>query len=265
MSSSSQRSYYREQSGSSMNTYKSMGASNSCAENLPPKTLSKVAREIRDLHRNPPEGVRLVLDDNSANISSQSNSLSEIMAELEGPTDTPYEKRYFQLKLCLPPTFPSNPPRGYFLTKIYHPNVDTSNGSICVNTLKKDWTANTTLSHVLSVIRCLLIVPFPESSLNDEAGKLFMESYDEFARRARLMSNVHGRSSPCSSYLLSEKKSKGGEVLENVSKNGNTENIMKESNHIRDNKVSKANAPFGQSSAKAKSKKLQKKKSLKRL
>mmetsp|Transcript_15891 Transcript_15891/g.16081 ORF Transcript_15891/g.16081 Transcript_15891/m.16081 type:complete len:89 (+) Transcript_15891:439-705(+) len=62
-----------------------------------------------------------------------------------------------------------------------------------------------------------------------------------------------------------KKKSKGGEVLENVSKNGNTENIMKESNHIRDNKVSKASAPFGQSSAKAKSKKLQKKKSLKRL
>ena len=33
---------------------------------------------------------------------------------------------------------------GYFLTKIYHPNV-APNGDICVNTLKKDWTADTTL------------------------------------------------------------------------------------------------------------------------
>ena len=33
-----------------------------------------------------------------------------------------------------------------------------STGAICVNTLKKDWTAETTFSHVLSVIRCLLIV-----------------------------------------------------------------------------------------------------------
>jgi ubiquitin-conjugating enzyme E2 S len=41
------------------------------------------------------------------------------------------------------------------------------------------------------VIRCLLIVPFPESSLNDEAGKLFMESYDEYFRRAKLMTSVH--------------------------------------------------------------------------
>lgn len=57
-----------------------------------------------------------------------------------------------------------------------------------------------TFSHVLSVIRCLLIVPFPESSLNDEAGKLFMESYEEYARRAKLMAGVHGRPRPFSAY-----------------------------------------------------------------
>lgn len=28
------------------------------------------------------------------------------------------------------------------------------------------------------VIKCLLIVPFPESALNEEAGKMFMEDYD---------------------------------------------------------------------------------------
>lgn len=72
--------------------------------------------------------------------------------------------------------------------------MDVSTGAICVNTLKKDWTTGTTLSHVAAVIRCLLIVPFPESSLNDEAGKLFMESYEEYAKRARLMADVHGRS-----------------------------------------------------------------------
>jgi ubiquitin-conjugating enzyme E2 S len=79
---------------------------------------------------------------------------------------------------------------GYFLTKIFHPNVSTA-GDICVNTLKKDWTSETTLAHVLAVIRCLLIVPFPESSLNDDAGKLFMDSYDEYSRKAKLMTSIH--------------------------------------------------------------------------
>ena len=36
-------------------------------------------------------------------------------------------------------------------------------------------------------------MPFPESSLNDEAGKLFMDSYDEFARRAKIMTEVHAK------------------------------------------------------------------------
>ncbi len=36
------------------------------------------------------------------------------------------------------------------------------------------------LSHIFEVIKCLLIIPFPESSLNEEAGKQFMESYEEF-------------------------------------------------------------------------------------
>lgn len=79
---------------------------------------------------------------------------------------------------------------GYFLTKIFHPNVGPT-GDICVNTLKKDWKSDVTLSHVLQVVRCLLIVPFPESSLNDDAGKLFMENYAEYARKARLMTSIH--------------------------------------------------------------------------
>eukprot|EP00978_Attheya_sp_CCMP212_P022247 scaffold66093_cov48-Attheya_sp.AAC.3 len=74
-----------------------------------------------------------------------------------------------------------------------------SSGAICVNTLKKDWTSTTTFAHVLSVVRCLLIIPFPESSLNDEAGRLFMDSYVEYARRAKLMAGVHGKSKPFSS------------------------------------------------------------------
>ena len=32
----------------------------SSSENLPPRTLARVSREVRDLHKNPPEGVRLM-------------------------------------------------------------------------------------------------------------------------------------------------------------------------------------------------------------
>jgi len=148
----------------------------------------------------------------SATISNINTSLEQVLCEMEGPTGTPYEGRFFVLKLTFTSDFPAAPPRGFFLTKIYHPNVDMTTGAICVNTLKKDWTSTTTLSHVLAVIRCLLIVPFPESSLNDEAGKLFMESYGDYAKRAKIMACVHGRT-----YDNVENKNNNG----NADNNGN--------------------------------------------
>ena len=39
---------------------------------------------------------------------------------------------------------------GYFMTKIFHPNIAT-NGEICVNTLKKNWNPSLGLRHVLTV------------------------------------------------------------------------------------------------------------------
>jgi hypothetical protein len=40
----------------------STGSSSSSIENLPPRTLARVSKEVRDLIKNPPEGIRLVVD-----------------------------------------------------------------------------------------------------------------------------------------------------------------------------------------------------------
>jgi ubiquitin-conjugating enzyme E2 S len=196
---------------------------------------------------------------------------------VEGPQGTPYEGKFFRLKLVLGMEFPTSPPRGFFLTKIYHPNVDMTSGAICVNTLKKDWAPDTTFSHVLSVIRCLLIYPFPESSLNDEAGKLFMESYEEYSKRALLMADVHGR--PHSSAVEGDEKrrkteSEDGEECDSpqrrktrVGENGSNPLASKNSNSISsDSGGTNGNKPGKSLGAKnPSSNRLTKKKSLKRL
>eukprot|EP00629_Pelagomonadales_sp_RCC1024_P009639 CAMPEP_0119261648 /NCGR_PEP_ID=MMETSP1329-20130426/1642_1 /TAXON_ID=114041 /ORGANISM="Genus nov. species nov., Strain RCC1024" /LENGTH=207 /DNA_ID=CAMNT_0007261223 /DNA_START=80 /DNA_END=703 /DNA_ORIENTATION=- len=154
------------------------------AAHVTTELATRMAKEVRQLATSPPEGLCYVETD--------ADSLTEVHAEMTGPAGTPYEGGTFRLKLVLGSDFPSAPPRGFFLTKIFHPNI-ASNGDICVNTLKRDWKPEVTLSHVLQVIRCLLIVPFPESSLNDEAGKMFMENYDEYAARARLYCEMHAK------------------------------------------------------------------------
>ena len=48
---------------------------------------------------------------------------------------------------------------GYFLTKIFHPNISKT-GEICVNTLKKDWKADLGVGHVLQVRLAATQPPF---------------------------------------------------------------------------------------------------------
>uniref|UniRef100_A0A7S2W6M0 E2 ubiquitin-conjugating enzyme n=1 Tax=Rhizochromulina marina TaxID=1034831 RepID=A0A7S2W6M0_9STRA len=156
-------------------------------ENLPPQVIARLTKEIAAFASNPPAGIRYV--------PPEDDKISEIHATIQGPEETPYASGTFHIKLVLGHDYPQAPPRGFFLTKIYHPNV-SAKGEICVNTLKRDWSADVSLSHVLQVIRCLLIVPFPESSLNDEAGKLFMESYEEYCRRAKLLTRLHATAHP---------------------------------------------------------------------
>ena len=64
---------------------------------------------------------------------------------------TPYAGGSFRMKLVLGKSFPSEPPKAFFLTKIFHPNVAT-NGEICVNTLKKDWKPELGIKHILLVM-----------------------------------------------------------------------------------------------------------------
>lgn len=79
---------------------------------------------------------------------------------------------------------------GKFLTRIFHPNISVT-GDVCVNVLKKDWKADLGIRHVLLVIRCLLIEPFPESALNEEAGKMLLDDYDAYFKHAQLMTSVY--------------------------------------------------------------------------
>jgi len=63
---------------------------------------------------------------------------------------TPYAGGHFCVKVLLGKSFPAEAPKGFFLTKIFHPNV-AKNGEICVNTLKKDWKSDYGVKHILLV------------------------------------------------------------------------------------------------------------------
>ena len=46
---------------------------------------------------------------------------------------------------------------------------------------------------ILQTVKCLLIVPNPESALNEEAGKLLLEQYEDYSMRAKMFTEIHAK------------------------------------------------------------------------
>jgi len=166
-------------------------------------------KELRALCNSAVDGIRPIINE---------EDMTNLQADIDGPVSTPFEGGVFRVKLVIGPDFPNTPPKAIFLTKIFHPNVSGS-GEICVDTLKRDWKASHTVQHVLLVIRCLLIDPNPASALNEEASKLLLEAYDDYFKRAALLTRIHARakhqSAPApSSSSSSSSSSSGGDKLD---------------------------------------------------
>ena len=53
-------------------------------------------------------------------------------------------------------------------------------------------------------VKCLLIYPNPESALNEEAGKLLLEHYDDYSRHARLITSIHAQRPSSSSTTIDD-------------------------------------------------------------
>ncbi|KAH9476784.1 Ubiquitin-conjugating enzyme E2 S [Psilocybe cubensis] len=151
------------------------------SQSISPAVVRRVMRELSELENSPPEGIR---------IQENEEDMLDVTGIIEGPEGTPYAGGYFRVKFKFTEEFPAAPPKCWFATKIFHPNVGPT-GEICVNTLKKDWKSTYGIGHILVTVKCLLIYPNPESALDEEAGKLLLEDYDSYCSRAKLITSVH--------------------------------------------------------------------------
>ena len=111
-----------------------------------------------------------------------------------GPPDTPYAGGIFHLDIKIPETYPFNPPKMRFLTKIWHPNISSVTGAICLDILKDQWAAAMTIRTVLLSLQALLAAAEPDDPQDAVVAKQYKESYDMFLLTAKHWTSVYARS-----------------------------------------------------------------------
>ncbi len=139
-------------------------------------SIKRLQRELTEIEKDTPV--------NCSAAPIQSSDLFTWQATIIGPTETPYEGGVFKLKILFPTDYPFKPPKITFETPIYHPNVN-SNGSICLDILKDQWSPALSITKVLLSICSLLADPNPNDPLELDIAKVYKTNKAEFDRIAR--------------------------------------------------------------------------------
>lgn len=126
------------------------------------------------------------------------NDLKIWEVTIPGPIDSPFEGGKFKIQIILPDDYPNTPPKSKFLTKVFHPNINFTNGSICVNLLKKatdkpneysSWTNKKTICDLIVGLYALLKFPNQNSPLNQNANDLYIRDKIRYNQVAKSFTN----------------------------------------------------------------------------
>ena len=136
----------------------------------------RLQKEFQEFTNNPPE--------NCEGGPENENDLYKWNLTLMGPSDSPFEGGVFNLSVEFPKDYPFKPPKCTFQTRIYHPNIN-SNGSICLDILKDQWSPALTISKVLLSISSLLTDANPDDPLVPEIATIYKNDRAKYEATAR--------------------------------------------------------------------------------
>ena len=138
-------------------------------------TLKRIQKELEEIQKDPP-----------ANCSAGpvDDDLFHWQATIIGPEDSPYHCGVFLINIHFSSDYPFKPPKCQFLTKIYHPNIN-SQGGICLDILKDNWSPALTISKLLLSICSLLTDPNPDDPLVIDIAEIYKKNRELYIEKAK--------------------------------------------------------------------------------
>ncbi|CAK9295237.1 unnamed protein product [Gordionus sp. m RMFG-2023] len=160
--------------------------------------LARIRREFREV-------LKSEETQDCIHIELVNDNFMELQGQISGPPDTPYEGAVYHLEIKIPDTYPFHPPKVKFLTKIWHPNISSATGAICLDILKDQWAAAMNLRVVLLSIQALLSAAEPDDPQDAVVAQQYKSNPDIFRITARYWAHVYAHGPDGNHSELEEK------------------------------------------------------------
>ncbi|CAN3359460.1 ubiquitin-conjugating enzyme E2-24 kDa [Diutina catenulata] len=109
------------------------------------------------------------------------DNMQQFHVIFKGPTETPYEGGIWKIRVELPDQYPIKSPSIGFTNKIYHPNIDESSGSVCLDVINQTWSPMFGLLNIFeNFLPHLLRYANPSDPLNAEASNLMTKDISKY-------------------------------------------------------------------------------------
>ncbi|KAL0637734.1 Ubiquitin-conjugating enzyme E2 1 [Maublancomyces gigas] len=140
-------------------------------------THRRIMKELDDMAKDTSSGMHATPLD--------PGNMMHLQGRFKGPPGTPYEGGEFVIDIRLPDNYPFMPPKMKFETKVWHPNVSSQTGAICLDTLSAKWSPVLTIKTALLSLQSLLDAPEPSDPQDAEVAQMMLSAPQLFQARAR--------------------------------------------------------------------------------
>jgi len=137
-------------------------------------SAKRIQKELVDITIDPPP---------NCSAGPKGDNIYEWVSTIMGPAGSPYAGGIFYLDIHFSNDYPFKPPKVTFRTRIYHCNIN-SNGNICLDILKDNWSPALTISKVLLSICSLLTDANPKDPLVAPIAHQYLTNREEHDRMA---------------------------------------------------------------------------------
>ena len=138
---------------------------------------NRAKKEFQDLQK--------MQKDGGVQVKLVDNNIRHWKGRIKGPIDTCYAGGVFDVDIIIPDDYPFKPPKMKFDTKIWHPNISSVTGAICLDILKNEWTPALTIRTALISLQALMCEPVPNDPQDAVVAKQYLSDIKLFNATAK--------------------------------------------------------------------------------